>query len=268
VLNTVELLEKIILELSCQQVLAIKGVSKRWNDTVTGSLRLQVALCFKPLPLLRCGHSDDARSACTNSLEDDKRATEWNLESLTPRPDDPVMAGIFYDTALSLSTKRIAALNPFLPDCYRQLPYAPLWGTAFDLEGFRSFEDLGLPKNMLLSQPPVTEMIVTILVESAYKTRYGLAGTRLNERFKAIGRLHSVDGLDWDPEYNDGMIKPTASTDLVNPSGITMFEFLACHKLATEACQEFEPLGLDEEDWSIELVFWQEDEDEHSKRMR
>lgn len=48
VLSTIELLESIILQLPCKDVLLAQRVSKSWNATISGSLRLQKVFCFTP----------------------------------------------------------------------------------------------------------------------------------------------------------------------------------------------------------------------------
>jgi hypothetical protein len=60
VLGTVELLELVALNLSCQQVLVVCRVSKQWRSVICGSLKLQVALCNKPSNLQQDQELDNA----------------------------------------------------------------------------------------------------------------------------------------------------------------------------------------------------------------
>ncbi|KXT01652.1 hypothetical protein AC578_2763 [Pseudocercospora eumusae] len=57
VYDTVELLESILLELPIRDVLLAQRVAKSWQQTISGSIKLQRSLFFKPMAVLTASQS-------------------------------------------------------------------------------------------------------------------------------------------------------------------------------------------------------------------
>ena len=147
VFNTVELLESILLELPCKDIVLAQRVSKIWQGTVTGSLELQKALYFVPsqLPAIRL-LPDGAPPATT--LKRFRRKWEISL------PPDELTAR---DISGSIAKGQVT-LNPLFTSLFSKTGDE----YRFVYNRTNAVADIGDSswKNMYLTQPPCIEIML------------------------------------------------------------------------------------------------------------
>lgn len=137
VVNVTELLEAVLLELPCKDILIAQRVSKAWKATIQESVKLQAALCFTPT---------------------EARATKDGNTSRERITSDSISARDCYYHALDESATLINPLLRHLYRWYRSKECPPLRGIYVEYNKeisniFCDGKNASLRK-MLVMQPP------------------------------------------------------------------------------------------------------------------
>ncbi|KAK5168935.1 uncharacterized protein LTR77_006244 [Saxophila tyrrhenica] len=266
-LNTVEILEQIILEMPCRRVLTAQRVSKLWNDTIAGSLRLQVALCSTPLPphLVRLSNTSaseqdppgkDSKRAALAVPEDDT-ALGLTLRFSTPRPTEQASASEVYDEIIDLAPKRSHIFNPLLTRTIgRSRQQKASWDRCYYLPMLHEFAESDLPQEMLLMQAPVTEMGVGLELTCGFKTF--LRGPFLGPTYEEERLIHhtcwQLRGIGWEVSCIKGNVRLYKVLEISDPEGVTALEILEVCSREAEVWREFEQIdGFEERRWAVRI---------------
>lgn len=175
VFNIPELLEAVLLDLSCKDVLITQRVSKLWKATIDGSAKLQKALCF--VPVQKCKKESAALDAyCVPIFSDSTSARDFYCDSHANN----------------------ALYNPFLKALFRS--YIPVHSSVplevhFEYNsGFHNFFQGGKNsslRKMLVVQPAMTRVRVDCIEEYATgKDESGRPLVKHNDVNRAIMRYY------------------------------------------------------------------------------
>ncbi len=264
-LNTVELLEKILLELPCRQVFGSKKVARLWTDTIAGSLRLQIALCLKPLalhPAYRSrGEAPDQTAAPASTrrridaIDGSEDTLVWSLQFFNAHCHESGSADEFCGKVCTLALSRTAVVNPLLTDSFG---FADHRRSTWEIcENLPSVSEIArsLPKDMFLTQPPVSEVLVLMEVScvcsttTRYQAKSGVK-RRLDDACVRAARRN------WYAQHEEGKVWLRRQIALQNAKGVTAQDLFDCHGRVTGVRRVFEGFSAAEDAWniSIELV--------------
>ena len=170
VLRTTELLESVLLELACRDLLLVQRVSKTWQATVVGSSALQRALCFAP-----CEQSGGEKSYTTYT-------------TMKPQPDAPDRLSA-RDFLIEAADDGKDTPNPLLATLFRRYDSGEEGDLVFNWKVIDPNSTPRMPwLSMLISQPPTTRVRVQVTHEPALF--HFMGGTESVER-----EIHSSRGI-------------------------------------------------------------------------
>ncbi len=231
-MNTVELLETILLRLPCRQKLAAKRVCKLWHATFDGSRKLRVASCLAP-----AGHSTKHLIEIT---------TKPIKPEITQAPNDSFnewtgyhvyrqgasCAGDAYATSKAYAESGDVGINSMLASDFssKEVPRSDLTCSIVTL---RQYLKTRTPvwANMYLTQPPVPELAVLVYIT--------LDGNDLDRQER--DPLHAAwaeqaSEKDWQTGGTERHVYGSKGFKITNDAGVTVADLMDALVDAEDVC--------------------------------
>lgn len=179
-----ELLEKILLQSSMNDLLFAQKVNKTWQQTIQRSTKLQRALCLQTAKSKKHAKKASHQTATSSAmriakLNDDSPETEWTMLE-PPEQTDATLARKLYH--YSGKKSKSGLVNPFHTKVFTTVYYDDEESFKFNPSAAR-FGSMGSWSKMYLSQPSLTKVVV----QSTAQTIGHMVADDLGEGSKVYG---------------------------------------------------------------------------------
>ena len=167
VFGTGELLELILLQCSVRALLQVQTVGRSWMQSIQNSSRMQKAPCFQDIAKDKAADADVTSLRTTPNNTSALRMPRAYVEELREDsvleiddrfPWDPTVCE-YHDYSKLLAQTGPYVGNPFLADIFTMIFYNRVPSYKFRASG-AVFQKGGSWKEMFVTQPPVTKIIV------------------------------------------------------------------------------------------------------------
>lgn len=212
-MNTVELLELIILQLPCRQILAAQRVCKLWRDTIEGSHSSQLALCLTSI---------EPKTFCEPGLPDEFSKTEVGYLKGEERTKILLGGGNFRDAsvqspcagAMVLRMKRnfgdsMMTINPIICDLFPSRDGNGDLSCTVDLLRSRLKTPPSTWARTYITQPPMPEIVLCMIIEvckanSSEQEPVHFAFNAMQHNWVLYGEHHSCPKLMFAQHFRFG----------------------------------------------------------------
>ncbi|KAK5168120.1 uncharacterized protein LTR77_006688 [Saxophila tyrrhenica] len=229
--NTAELLESILLQLPCKQVVSVRRVCKQWRYAVKGSHKILLALCLTLIETL------DYPLLPRRSKESVTKIVAFIEEDI---PEEVYYAGPF-DAANLQHLTCLATYNGFQkwwedddtavianPILCEILPGGSSSSKYCTLSHLRHVMKIRPShwKRMFLTQPPIARALLEIRTRAVRRNRGVGDGADLAERM----------GWSAHVQYSDDRFDLSRALDVSNPAGVKISDVLRALSEVHEVC--------------------------------
>jgi hypothetical protein len=239
--GTVELLEAVLLNLPCAQLLSVRGVAKKWHQTIQGSIRLRRALFLKPAA---CSPIEAANTEVSGSLSslNSPQTTDfvaakgdgmWRFMVLDKDELTKVSAHDLEALRIKEAHRRHVIVAPLLYGLFARIDTflgclrftCPL-SKIQDLHQ-RSSASL---RSMFATSPPVDMIHVKFSLEARDVPR---------DKYTAVIEKARASGWGFSIEMSACMVLRKAVV-LSNSEGISLNDLVRCYELFAKLCSNVE----------------------------